>query len=204
MAFSRECPEFRNLVKPGPDHYHTGRAPGGLRKGERRFRLTVAERGERLERLAERPLRAGGLRYLCQHLTLLPADSAELVLKLQHNPLCKLVSHPGGPGQRLGVLGRDSQSQTVRGKIRKQHQRELGSHPVDRGEQLEAGQLLLVGKAEEVDGILPHLQVGVKPRLAPARRKRGKGIERNGAAVAHPAAFDHRRAGLGEQQRPMQ
>ena len=61
-------------------------------------------------------------------------------------------------------------------------------------EHLEAVELLLTGKAVQLEDILPHMEVGVEPGPLPLFQLR-QGIVCGGAGIAHAAAVDDGQTG---------
>ena len=111
------------------------------------------------------------------------------VLQFQNDPLGDLFADALGRRQGLGVLRDDGHGQTLRRVGGKDGQCRLGPHAGHPQQQLEAVQLVLGGKAVQVEYALPHVQVGVEFLLFPLFQL-GEGVVGGHAGIAHAAAVD--------------
>src|SRR2546421_2284398 len=136
-----------------------------IRAGERGLRLhkRVAELDERVtgDKMRLRRERRGRLRF---------PDRAEPLLQLEHDPLGSLFSDPRDRLEARRVLERDRAAQLVRRGARDDRQRDFRADPLDGEQQLEELALGSLGRAEQLQDVLPHMKIRLEHDLSPGLR----------------------------------
>src|SRR5262249_53716299 len=94
-------------------------------------------------------------------------DRTELLLQLHDHPLRRLLTDAGNRQEARGVLQRNGPAQLVRRRAGHDRERDLRADTRHREEQLEQLALGGLGKGEELQRVLAHVEVGLKDDLSP-------------------------------------
>src|SRR5437764_16991 len=89
---------------------------------------------------------------------------------LEHDPLGGLLADSRDRLEARRVLERDRAAQLVRRGARDDRQRDLRADPLDGEQQLEELALGSLGKAEQLQDVLPHMKIRLEHDLSPGLR----------------------------------
>src|SRR5882762_5025162 len=124
-----------------------------------------------------------------------PHQIIQLVLKLQHHPLGRLLADPRNLGQYRQVVPPDRPHQPLRRDPAQHRNRQLRPNPAHPDQPFKQPLLLHIAETEQRNLVLPHIRIDMEHHLSALCRKLRKRCHRNTYVIPHTCALHHRLVG---------